>query len=62
MAASEIVWSKSSASTAEENCVECASTGHVVLVRDSKVVDGGVVRVTGPVWGLFIDCVTEGTV
>ncbi|MFG3251812.1 DUF397 domain-containing protein [Streptomyces sp. NPDC048187] len=62
MAAAKPVWRKSSASGSEENCVECATTAHEVLVRDSKAAHGGVMRVTGAAWAAFIGSLTERAV
>ncbi|TWP46519.1 DUF397 domain-containing protein [Lentzea tibetensis] len=48
-------WVKSSASGNEQGaCVELATTGEVVFVRDSKVRDGGRLTFEWSAWASFI--------
>ncbi|MEU8577871.1 DUF397 domain-containing protein [Streptomyces asoensis] len=53
--ATEPAWFKSSYSGAEGGqCLEVASTGEAVLVRDSKQADGSVLAVGVDAWAGFV--------
>lgn len=53
-------WLRSSYSNgAGGECVECASTGTKVLVRDSKLDSGPMITLTGDAWQAFIGDVPE---
>ncbi|MFB7594891.1 DUF397 domain-containing protein [Streptomyces sp. NPDC056160] len=48
-------WFKSSYSGGNATeCVECAYTSQSVLIRDSKQVEGAILRVRPEVWWLFV--------
>jgi Domain of unknown function (DUF397) len=47
---SSVVWRKSNRSSNAGNCVEIASTGASVLVRDSHDRSGTVLELSGPSW------------
>jgi len=50
------VWFRSSYSNgAGGECVECASTGRDILVRDSKLEAGPVIALAGEAWRAFMD-------
>jgi Domain of unknown function (DUF397) len=51
-----LTWRKSSASGGGD-CIEVASAGDSVLIRDSKNVDGPVISVTSSEWAAFLICV-----
>ncbi|MEV7733550.1 DUF397 domain-containing protein [Streptomyces sp. NPDC088921] len=54
------VWFRSSYSNgAGGECVECASTGTDVLVRDSKLETGPAITLAGAAWRAFIGGVLE---
>ncbi|MET7320339.1 DUF397 domain-containing protein [Streptomyces sp. NPDC005549] len=59
MAANPAVhWFKSSYSGGSgTECVECAHVSHGLLIRDSKRIDGPVLRVKQTPWRQFIDSV-----
>lgn len=51
---SNATWRKSSASGAENNCVEIANLpGGAKAVRDSKNPQNGLLRFTAPEWAIF---------
>ncbi len=55
------VWTKSSLSAANSNCVEAARLGGVDIgVRDSKDPHGGVLRFTPAEWCAFLGGVRNG--
>lgn len=54
-----VVWRKSSAS-GSGNCVEVASSGQSILVRDTKNRDGGVLTFTSGEWQAFVTGVEAG--
>lgn len=54
------MWVKASASIGNGACVEVASTGGMVAVRDSKDPDGPVLRYTAAEWRTFLDGVRRG--
>jgi hypothetical protein len=47
-------WRKSSYSSNGENCVEVAPVPDLVLVRDSKSRDAGVIEFAVPAWVAFV--------
>jgi hypothetical protein len=47
-------WKISSYSTGANNCIETASAGCVVGVRDTKDRDRGIVAVGAPAWARFV--------
>jgi hypothetical protein len=51
---SELNWRKSKASADHPNCVEIASTGHLVLVRDSSNRSGLLLTFTSAQWSAFV--------
>ncbi|MFE1577199.1 DUF397 domain-containing protein [Streptomyces fradiae] len=52
---SELTWFKSSYSDTEGGqCVEVAAGAGIVHIRDSKAVDGPVVRVSREAWAGFV--------
>ena len=51
---SELNWRKSEASADHPNCVEIASTGHSVLVRDSSNRSGLLLTFTPAQWSAFV--------
>jgi hypothetical protein len=53
-------WRKSSYSTAQSNCVECAKLPGLVAVRDSKNPDGGHLAITRDAWRRFTDKIKAG--
>jgi len=52
-------WRKSSYSGSGNNCVEVASTGHGVAVRDSKT-QGETLTFTVPEWRAFTEAMKAG--
>jgi hypothetical protein len=56
---SSLIWCKSSYS-GTGNCVEVARTGDQVLVRDSKLADGPLLRFTTDEWRAFAQGMKEG--
>ncbi|MFV2020778.1 DUF397 domain-containing protein [Micromonospora sp. LOL_023] len=48
-------WCKSSRSNANGNCVEAASAGEVVAVRDSTDPTGPVLAFPAAIWRSFVD-------
>ncbi|MGW2296198.1 DUF397 domain-containing protein [Streptomyces violaceorubidus] len=51
-------WFKSSYSGGSgTECVECAHVSHGVLIRDSKHIEGPILRVKQTAWHRFIDSV-----
>jgi hypothetical protein len=55
---SRLVWYTSSYSNgAGGECVECALTDGGALVRDTKIADGHVIRVTNSAWRSFVQTV-----
>lgn len=50
-------WKKSSFSTQSGNCVETASNGGNVYVRDTKARDTGTLQFPGPAWRRFTGAV-----
>ncbi|WP_436947939.1 DUF397 domain-containing protein [Streptomyces sp. SudanB52_2052] len=58
VATSEISWRKSSASGAEENCVECLPVAKGMLIRDSKDDGGGLIHATESAWLVFVEYIT----
>jgi hypothetical protein len=58
---SELHWFKSSLSFSNSNCVEVASLpGGEIGVRDSKDVEGAVLRFTSDEWRAFLGGVRNG--
>lgn len=55
---SVIVWRKSMASNSGA-CVQVATVGETVLVRDSVDPDGPQLRVPASVWSAFVACACE---
>jgi hypothetical protein len=53
-------WRKSTASADAPNCVEIASTGPSVLVRDSRDLSGAVLAFTSAHWSAFLRHVRNG--
>jgi hypothetical protein len=54
-------WTKSSFSSGGDNCVEVAfGAGETVGVRDSKVVPGPLVAVSGEAFAVFLSGVKHG--
>lgn len=51
---------KSSFSGGNGDCVEVATDGEAVFVRDSKVPDGGTLALTGGAWRSLLDGVKAG--
>lgn len=49
-----VVWRKSSHSTAESNCVEVGLAPGVAAVRDTKERDGGNLAVSAATWAEFL--------
>ncbi|MFF8945401.1 DUF397 domain-containing protein [Streptomyces sp. NPDC014864] len=61
-ASSESHWFKSSYSGGSgTECVECAYTDGGTLIRDSKRVDGPLVRVRSGAWRTFVQTLARGT-
>jgi hypothetical protein len=52
---SELNWRKSTASADGPNCVQIASTGHTVLVRDSSDQSGSVLAFSSAQWSAFVE-------
>lgn len=59
---SALIWRKSSASGGNSNCVEVASSGSSVLVRDSADRLSGVLAFTGEQWHGLIRRIQNGQV
>jgi hypothetical protein len=57
---STLQWRKSSASDAAPNCVEIASTGPSVVVRDSRDPSGALLAFTSAHWSAFLERVRSG--
>jgi Domain of unknown function (DUF397) len=57
---SEIIWRKSEVS-ADENCVEVAFSGDLVLLRDSKDPSGAVLSFNQAEWTAFLAGARDGT-
>lgn len=56
----DAAWFKSSYSGGNETeCVECARTGSVTLVRDSKQPDGPVITISPDAWRVFVGAVEQ---
>ncbi|MFD8811309.1 DUF397 domain-containing protein [Streptomyces sp. NPDC059627] len=54
------MWHRSTFSNgAGGECVECASIGEGVLVRDSKRDEGPTIAISGAAWDPFIDTLTR---
>lgn len=51
----EHTWRTSSYTGSEGNCVEVADAAPVVLVRDTKDLDGGTLAFTAGTWAAFTD-------
>jgi hypothetical protein len=50
-------WFKSSYSSGDNNCVECATVPGIVPVRDSKDPNGPALTFSPASWGSFLDLV-----
>ena len=50
-------WFKSTYSSGAENCLESANDPLVVPVRDSKVIDGPILKFSHGSWAAFVDSV-----
>ena len=55
-------WRKASRSVANGACVEAASSGATVLIRDSVDRSGPVVRYDARTWRLFLDTAKAGSI
>jgi hypothetical protein len=56
----DIAWRKSSASSADQSCVEVAVRESFVLVRDSRDEQGGMLEVSAERWREFLDYARSG--
>jgi hypothetical protein len=57
---SPVPWRKSSYSGSGNDCLETATAGRVVLVRDSKDRAGPPLRLTAEQWRMFTAAVKDG--
>jgi Domain of unknown function (DUF397) len=57
---SELNWRRSEASADGGTCVEIASTGHSVLVRDSGNLSGPLLAFTPAQWFAFVERIRRG--
>ncbi|TMR37553.1 DUF397 domain-containing protein [Actinomadura geliboluensis] len=55
-------WRKSSASVDDSQCVEVATFGPSVLVRDSRDHSAGVIVLGRAQWNAFMDALRDGAV
>jgi hypothetical protein len=55
-----ITWQKSSHSGQQGDCVEVASAGTGILVRDSKDADGPVLSFSLSIWNAFLSDIRTG--
>ena len=55
-----MIWRKSSFSSSNGDCVELASDGALVYVRDSKDPDGGTLVLTPEAWGELLGAARSG--
>ncbi|MFJ6140120.1 DUF397 domain-containing protein [Kitasatospora sp. NPDC092286] len=60
-AATGLIFRKSSRSTDQANCVECANQPGEVVVRDSKNPTGPALRYPTPMFEAFLTAVATGT-
>ena len=54
-------WFKSSYSSGDNNCIECADIPNVVPVRDSKNAEGPALTFSKASWGAFVASVKTET-
>ncbi|MFJ3336702.1 DUF397 domain-containing protein [Streptomyces sp. NPDC086766] len=60
-ASPESHWFKSSSGGSGTECVECAYTDGGTLIRDSKRVDGPLVRDRSGAWRTFVETLARGS-
>lgn len=55
-----MIWQKSSYSTANDTCVELATDGATVYLRDSKNPDAGTLALSADTWRSLLDAAKSG--